>query len=207
EGRVSSYLHKVAFNQAMPPLVRALGVSRAAGSVIYMHWAASNLGLTYALCGRLAEGLPLLEEAVEFRHYAYAHALTIGALAQGYLLASRTQEAIRLAQQALTLTRERGERGQEAWSLRLLGEIYSHARDVEQARDSYAEARAIAGILGMRPLVAHCDFALGTLYCRAGDRAKAAEHLTTAAMMYREMDMGFWLEKAEAALGPLQLHP
>ena len=31
-------------------------------------------------------------------------------------------------------------------------------------------------------------------------RAKAQEHLTTAATMYREMDMGFWLEKAEVAL-------
>jgi hypothetical protein len=29
---------------------------------------------------------------------------------------------------------------------------------------------------------------------------KAQEHLTTAATMYREMDMGFWLEKAEVAL-------
>ncbi len=37
------------------------------------------------------------------------------------------------------------------------------------------------------------------LYRRTGDRAKAGEHLTTASTMYREMDMGFWLEKAEAA--------
>ena len=43
---------------------------------------------------------------------------------------------------------------------------------------------------------------LGKLYRRTGDRAKAAEHLTIAATMYREMDMGFWLEKAEAELGP-----
>jgi len=33
---------------------------------------------------------------------------------------------------------------------------------------------------------------------------KAQEHLTTAATMYREMDMRFWLEKAEAELLP---HP
>ena len=55
----------------------------------------------------------------------------------------------------------------------------------------------------MRPLVAHCHLGLGKLYRRTGDRAKAAEHLTTATTMYREMDMGFWLEKAEAALGPV----
>ena len=32
--------------------------------------------------------------------------------------------------------------------------------------------------------------------------AKAEEHLATATAMYREMGMSFWLEKAEAALGP-----
>jgi hypothetical protein len=30
------------------------------------------------------------------------------------------------------------------------------------------------------------------------------EHLNTAATMYREMDMGFWLEKADAALGEVE---
>ena len=50
----------------------------------------------------------------------------------------------------------------------------------------------------MRPLVAHCHLGLGKLYRRTGDRAKAQEHLTTAATMYREMGMSFWLEKAEA---------
>jgi len=39
------------------------------------------------------------------------------------------------------------------------------------------------------------------LFHRTDHRAKAAEHLTTAAGMYREMDMGFWLEKAEGELG------
>jgi hypothetical protein len=31
-----------------------------------------------------------------------------------------------------------------------------------------------------------------------GDRARAAEHLMTATAMYREMDMGFWLARAES---------
>jgi hypothetical protein len=29
---------------------------------------------------------------------------------------------------------------------------------------------------------------------------KAREHLITASAMYREMEMGFWLEKADAEL-------
>ena len=52
----------------------------------------------------------------------------------------------------------------------------------------------------MRPLVAHCHLGLGTLASRIGDLGEARKHLTTAAAMYREMGMDFWLEKAEAAL-------
>lgn len=57
--------------------------------------------------------------------------------------------------------------------------------------------------LGMRPLVAHCQLGLGNLYSRTGARAKARQHLTTAATMYREMDMKFWPAQAETELGRL----
>jgi hypothetical protein len=53
----------------------------------------------------------------------------------------------------------------------------------------------------MRRLVAHCHLGLGTLYQRTGKRQQAGEHLTTATTMYREMEMGFWLEKADAEMG------
>jgi hypothetical protein len=33
---------------------------------------------------------------------------------------------------------------------------------------------------------------------RAGEREQATEHLGIAITMYREMDMRFWLERAEA---------
>ena len=59
---------------------------------------------------------------------------------------------------------------------------------------------ALAEELGMRPLEGHCHLGLGTLHRRTGDLVRAREQLTTAATMYREMDMGFWLEKAEAEL-------
>ena len=52
----------------------------------------------------------------------------------------------------------------------------------------------------MRPLVAHCHLGLGKLYRHAGDQAGAEEHLQTATTMYREMDMRFWREQAEAAI-------
>jgi hypothetical protein len=50
----------------------------------------------------------------------------------------------------------------------------------------------------MRPVAAHCHFGLGRLHRCMNRRAAADEHLATATAMYREMDMQFWLEQAEA---------
>jgi hypothetical protein len=71
------------------------------------------------------------------------------------------------------------------------------------AEARYREAMALADDLGMRPLVAHCHLGLSKLYRRTGNRQEAQEHLATATTMYREMDMRFWLEQAEAEIGLL----
>ena len=55
----------------------------------------------------------------------------------------------------------------------------------------------------MRPLVAHCHLGLGKLHLRTGQREHAHEHLTIATTLYREMDMQFWLEQAEAEMKEL----
>jgi hypothetical protein len=55
--------------------------------------------------------------------------------------------------------------------------------------------------LGMRTLFVRCHLGLGKLYRHAGDGVKTREHPASATTLYRKMDMGFWLEKAEAALG------
>jgi hypothetical protein len=36
------------------------------------------------------------------------------------------------------------------------------------------------------------------VYRRTGKRPEAQEHVSMATMLYREMDMRFWLEQAEA---------
>jgi hypothetical protein len=74
----------------------------------------------------------------------------------------------------------------------------------EDAEGYYREALTLAGERGMRPLVAHCHLGLGKLYRRTGKREQAQEHLTTATTMYREMDMRFWLEQAEAEMKELE---
>jgi len=82
-----------------------------------------------------------------------------------------------------------------------------HARrdpqPVARAEDHYHEALALATELGMRPLVAHCHLNLGKLFRKTDQHEQARQHLTTATTMYREMDMRFWVDQAEAETGEL----
>ena len=115
------------------------------------------------------------------------------------LSAGRIDEAASHTREALALTRRLGALASEAHALCLAGDVASTG-GAEDAPGYYREALALAGELGMRPLVAHCHLGLGKLSRRAGERAHTEEHLTTATTMYREMDMRFWLEQAEAEL-------
>jgi Tetratricopeptide repeat len=74
---------------------------------------------------------------------------------------------------------------------------------MDKAQHYYGQASALATELGMRPLVAHCRLGLSRLFRRTGKGEQAREHLTTATTMYREMDMSFWLEQAEAEIDAL----
>jgi uncharacterized protein HemY len=99
------------------------------------------------------------------------------------------------------LAREHSERGHEAWVLWLLGEIECEpGLDPSKAAERYREALDTATSLEMRPLVAHCHLGLGKLHRRTDKRQEAQEHLTIAMTMYREMDVQFWLAKAEAEI-------
>jgi len=51
--------------------------------------------------------------------------------------------------------------------------------------------------------MAHCNLGLGKLYRRTGKQQRAKEYLTTAMTMMRDMQIGLWLEKAEAELKEL----
>jgi hypothetical protein len=70
-------------------------------------------------------------------------------------------------------------------------------------RTNYATALDLAQELGMRPLQAHCHFALGDVSAQVNDRSKAHSELLAAAELYRVMSMPFWLFQAESALAEL----
>ena len=186
--------------QAVRLLERGVAVSREWNLALHSLQNTGLLGYAYALSGRTAEGIPLLEHTLresEAMRHGVVHPLFLMYLSEAYVLADRQDGALELAGQALTLARERGQRPYEGQALRLLGEVTSRSPS-EQAGTYYRDALALAEELGMRPLIAHCHLGLGKLYRRTGKRDEAQEHLTTATAMYREMGMSYWLEQAEA---------
>jgi len=183
-------------------LERGLDLCRTWQIVAGTPFVAATLGGAYALAGRADEALPLVADAVEEFRRRQIHrqpALILLCAGTTYLSAGRIDETASHAREAVALTRRLGARGSEAHALCLAGDVASPG-GAEDAEGYYREALALAEPRGMRPLVAHCHLGLGKLYRRTDKREQAQEHLRTAATMYREMDMRFWLDEAEAEL-------
>ena len=191
--------------RAIPMLERAMGLCQDWPIPLLLPGQAAALGLAYALEGRVAAGLALVEQGVEqavARGRSRRLASMVAWLSEAYLLADRLEDAHTRAAQAVDLARQYQQRGTQAWALWILGE--STARQAfpesEPAAGHYRQALALAEELGMRPLQAHCHRGLGTLYATTGQREQARTALSTAVEMYQAMEMTFWLPQTEAAL-------
>ncbi len=195
--------------RALPRLERALSICQEADLLLFFPRIAAALGAAYTLGGRIADAVALLTLATEqtiTREIVELQTLCGLFLGQAQLLADRLEDAQALAEGALAHAREHQERGNEAYALRLLGEIAAHCDppEAEPATSSYCQALALGKELGMRPLQAHCHLNLGTLYVKTGQWAQAHTELSMAIELYRDMDMTFWLPQAETALAQVE---
>ena len=197
------------FAGAVAPLERGLDLCRTREVPLLLHDFAWALGAAYHGTGRRAEGVALMEDAA--RGFAEQNvrwswwAGRVGALGGAYLLDGRLADATRIAQDGLAAARQRGNGGWRARSC----DCSATSRPIPTASRSIRRRRTIA-----RPWPWPRSWACARSSPTAtsasasspgapGKREQAQEHLTTATTMYREMDMRFWLEQAEAELrGP-----
>jgi tetratricopeptide (TPR) repeat protein len=188
--------------KAIPLLERGLHLCQGGGVPRFFPALALALGVAYALCGRVAETLPLLEQAVQLSALRWPSYLSPFLWpAEAYLLVGRLEEATTVACRALDhaiIHKERGYQAQARW---LLGEVARRCDPPEAApaKAHYRQALTLAEALGMRPLAAHCHCGLGMLYAAIGQREQACTALSAALDLYRIMDMTFWLPQTEAA--------
>jgi tetratricopeptide (TPR) repeat protein len=195
------------FSDAVRLLERGLAVAREWSLTPFSVGNAGSLGYVYALMGRTAEGIPLIEHtlsAFDTMGHRLAQSFYLVRLGEAYVLAGRLEDALECAGRALTFAHEGGRRPYEAWALRLLAEVTARHDPPEHADGHYRDALAIAEELGMRPLVAHCHLGLGKLHRSTGTCEQAQEHVATATTMYSEMGMTYWLEQAETEMRQLQ---
>jgi tetratricopeptide (TPR) repeat protein len=157
------YLVQERVGEAMQILEPALEVIRARG--IPIPWATALRGYALALSGRPEEGCTVLagglEEADRLRFF-FGHSQWVAWLAQAHLMAGQMDEARRRGEEALRLSRERGQRGYEALALYVVGEVTVREGARPAAEPHYRQALALADELGMRPLADRCHAALNS---------------------------------------------
>ena len=163
----------------------AVRVADGIGGLMDRAWAYYALGRAYHARTDWGQAIPWLERALEAArtiHLAYGETLIVSQLGTTCVEAGRVPEAAAHATRALSLARQRGERGEEAWALLLHGDVAARAEpvDVDGARAWYAQALALGEVLGMRPLAARCRLAMGELERRAGRPDAARPHFAAA---------------------------
>src|SRR5499427_4511278 len=200
------HLLKGDWAQARSLVEHATAVNRAGNVGFLLSHSVANSAWVLAQLGEASESLSRLQEGEQLLERQAARGL-VGFLGSFYvvlgraaLVLGRLDDAQRLADRAVESSPRQP--GFAAHALHLLGDIAIHPDrfDAERGETHYRQALALAEPRGMRPLVAHCHLGLGRLCARTGQREQAREYLTTATTMYREMDMPFWLEQAEAEL-------
>jgi class 3 adenylate cyclase/tetratricopeptide (TPR) repeat protein len=120
--------------------------------------------------------------------------------AHAYLAAGRLAEARTAVAAGFAAVAARNARGYLAPLLRVEAEILALESADRSGGGRLPEALEVATKLGMRPEAAHCRLALARLDLGAGKPRDAEEHLRAAITLYRDMSMGFWLERAVAAM-------
>ncbi len=200
------YLRKGDLHKAIPLLERGLELCRVTNILFWLPIVASMLSSAYTLAGRVGEALPLLREALvqtgSMKITAYHQWRVVYWVSEAYPLPDRKAEVLELVRRAVQLSGAHKERGAQAWTLRLLGEIHSHQDppEIRQAEACYRESLALASELGMRPLLSHCHLGLGAVYHQLGRLAESRSERSAAIKLYRAMEIAFWLIKAETAL-------
>lgn len=194
-------------SRAVGLLEHGLSVARTWNLPFLVAGNSGSLGYAYALLGRTADGPPLLEQALgvfEKMGHRFAQSLFMPQLGEAYMRAGRWADALDLAGRALALARESGQRTGEATALYLLGEASVDENAPAQAEGYYRQALALAAELGMRPLVARCHHGLGRLYLGSSQPGPARDELAAATTLYRDMDMQFWPDSANAEMRQLR---
>jgi class 3 adenylate cyclase/tetratricopeptide (TPR) repeat protein len=195
------YLHMGKRAASIRALTRAVELCGTWNFTMHLLTANARLGYALVLADDVLAGLPLLEQAVEKTAAlggSYEQASFSSWLSDAYLRLNRTEDAITSATHAHALATGSKQKGKLAHSLRMLGAAHAacNGDPFDRAESLYAEAFALAGQLGMRPLQAHCQLGLGQLRLHQGRSEDARQLALEAFSTYSTLGMQHWLQAA-----------
>jgi tetratricopeptide (TPR) repeat protein len=179
---------------ALDLLDHALALARDRHVTDLIPGVCARLGYVLILTGRVTEGLALLSEAVGLNEAIGrrgSHSLLMAFLGEGYAIAGELEGALVHARRAVAHAQEHGERGEEAYALRLQGDVLAQLNpgDIEAAAACFRQAMALAGELGMRPLVARCHLGMTLLWRQMGRHQEADKHRRAALALFSDLGM------------------
>jgi len=184
------YLRQGRIADAIPALEDALPLCRTGNLAVWFPAIASPLGYAYALTGRAADGVSLLQQAVDATlQRGGVHPLRTAHLAEACLIGGDAPRAQALANHAVETARSRGERAHEAYALRVLG----HATMETAGCDYLRAAGELADELGMRPLAAQARLDLARAYEKRDMMTERDAMAAEAAQLMGSMAMRDWL--------------
>jgi DNA-binding SARP family transcriptional activator/type II secretory pathway predicted ATPase ExeA len=188
------HAHRASAREGIPYLERALGLILERSDFFIAMGVLGCLGYLQVLGGQAEEGLSRMREGLgDPARWRIGLSRLIARLGEACLIAGRPAEAQSMATRCLDLTRRHGERGYEAWALRLLGEIeLASSSPGDQAQAHLMSALAMSDELGMKPMAAHCHAGLARFHRDRGDMDRATHHRNAAATLYRDMAIPWW---------------
>ena len=168
----------------------------------------STLGYAYCLLGDTniarehAENGLSLTTMSEMRAFFSIPHLTLGEI---HLRLGNLQKALSYIQEAIQLSRNNNEKGIESLSLFALGRILikTDPWQIDKAKDAILKGIKIVNELKLRPLSAIGHLCMGELYTDAEQPEKAMEYVKKVKIMFQEMEMEYWLARANSVLGKL----
>jgi DNA-binding NtrC family response regulator/tetratricopeptide (TPR) repeat protein len=193
--------------RATEALEQAHALCRTHDMPTYIPRISAELALAWALGDRdrVGDAVAMAQHAVEAagaRNQAATYAAALLLLGEVSLLAGQLDAATAAAASALELFRGRRERGNEARTLGLLGNIAARQTpaDWTGAEAHLRSACTLAEQLGMRPLAARCRLALGRVLRQTARPGPAAEEYRIACASFGAMAMSADLATGEAEL-------
>jgi tetratricopeptide (TPR) repeat protein len=165
---------------------------------IGLGWGHCLLGENQTARKHMEKGLKIHSDAGLSYHLGFYY----GLLSIVQFNSGNLKNAQLWAEKALKISQKNHEKWAEGFVGTLLGRILgkSGKSQVDRAEECIVQGIRILDELKAKPAYAQGYFFLGELYADTGQRDTALENLKRAEVMFQEMGMDHWLEKAQEVL-------